>query len=157
MKKLPTDEAPAAQHPAEAEVARLRAELGDERIKTDALSRHCIRLGEALDAAGLAEEARTEADIFAAVNHNSDRRTADAIAKRRKAIRKRKAEIAYELACSRNLFFMGVNILVALTAFILNIAGIITPGWWAAISAICLIAFGWSLNTCLRLLRRMEA
>lgn len=157
MKKLPTDEATAAQHPAEIEAARLRVELDKERLKTDALSRHCMQLGEALDASGQAEEARAERDFFAAVNANSDRRTADAIVKRRKAIRKRKADIAYELACSRNLFSMGGTILVALTAFLLYSTGIITTEWWAAISTICLVAFGWSLNTCLRLLRRMEA
>ena len=50
------------RHLAEIENARLRLELEEERTKTDALSRHCIRLGKALDAA---------IDVYNSCNHHS--------------------------------------------------------------------------------------
>ena len=145
------------RHPAEIENARLRLELEEERTKTDALSRHCIRLGKALDAAIEAKENRLEQDMFAAVNENSEKRNAAAIAKKRSMIRKKKEAAAYEAACMRNTSTMAMSAVVGFFSYICIVAGILNIVWGSVIIAICVLTLGWSLNTCIRLLRRIEA
>ena len=68
--KKETESAQPTPSQSENELKRLRAELADERIKTEALSHRCIRLGEALDAALLAENNRTDKHHTTKVNQN---------------------------------------------------------------------------------------
>lgn len=156
----------APKHPAEIENARLRLELADERIKTEALARRCIRLGEDLDAAIKAEDDRTESDMFAIVNCHFDRRMAEAvakeirirsrkaaaIAKNRISIRKQKAADA----CKRNAVAMVLASMAGFTSVIFSITGFINPTLGTAIVGLCLIAFGWTLSACIHLLRVVE-
>lgn len=139
-------------HPAEIESAKLRLELADERTKTEALARRCIRLGEALDAALKAEGDRAEIDMFAIVNSNCDRRKAAAIAKNRISIRKQKAADD----CKRNSVAVVLTSMIAFISVILSITGIINPILGTAIVGICLITFGWTMSACIHLLRVVE-
>ena len=153
MKKETEGTKPQANpHPAEVENAKLRLELADERIKTDALARRCIRLGEALDAALKAEGDRAEIDMFAIVNSYCDRRKASAIAENRINIRKQKAADA----CKRNSVAVVLASMIAIVSVILSITGIIDPVLSTAIVGICLIAFGWTMSACIHLLRVVE-
>lgn len=137
------------RHPAEIENAKLRLELADERTKTEALARHCIKLGEALEAA---IDDRTESDMFAIINGNCDRRKAAAIARKRRNIRRRKASDA----CMRNSFAMVLASMIALAAVVFCTTGIINPTLGAVIVGSCLIAFGWTSSACIHLLRVVE-
>ena len=144
------------KHPAEIENARLRLELAEERTKTEALARRVIQLGIDLDAANKAEDDRNERDIFATVNKNSAKRKAAAVAKKRRLIRRQKEAAAYEAACVRNSSTMVMSALVGFFSYICIAAGILTPAWGTAIIALCILTLGWSLNTCIQLLRRLE-
>lgn len=137
------------RHPAEIENAKLRLELADERTKTEALARHCIKLGEALEAA---IEDRTESDMFAIINGNCDRRKAAAIARKRRDIRRRKASDA----CMRNSFAMVLTAMIALVAVVFCTTGIINPTLGTVIVGSCLIAFGWTSSACIHLLKVVE-
>lgn len=137
------------RHPAEIENAKLRLELADERTKTEALARHCIKLGEALEAA---IEDRTESDMFAIINGNCDRRKAAAIARKRRNIRRRKASDA----CMRNSFAMVLVAMIALVAVVFCTTGIINPTLGIVIVGSCLIAFGWTSSACIHLLKVVE-
>lgn len=137
------------RHPAEIENAKLRLELADERTKTEALARHCIKLGEALEAA---IDDRAESDMFAIINGNCDRRKAAAIARKRRDIRRRKASDA----CMRNSFAMVLVAMIALVAVVFCTTGIINPTLGTVIVGSCLIAFGWTSSACIHLLRVVE-
>jgi hypothetical protein len=140
------------RHPAEIENAKLRLELADERTKTEALARHCIKLGEAFEAAIEAEDDRAESDMFAIINSNCDRRKAAAIARKRRDIRRRKASDA----CMRNSFAMVLASMIALVAVVFCTTGIINPTLGTVIVGSCLIAFGWTSSACIHLLRVVE-
>lgn len=167
MKKIPEGTKPQANlHPAEIENAKLRLELADERIKTDALGRRVIQLGEDLDAAIKALDNRTESDMFAIVNSHLDRRMAEAvaeeirirnrkavaIAKNRISIRKQKAADA----CKRNAVAMVLAPMIGFTSVILSITGFINPTLGTGIVGFSLLAFGWTLSSCIHLLRVVE-
>jgi hypothetical protein len=138
--------------PEQTEIANLRNALAEEQIKTEALSRRCIRLGDALEAAIRAEDIRAEKAMFDAVNENSDKRKAAAIARKHRSIRRRKASDA----CMRNSFAMALASMIAFVAVIFSTAGIINPTLGIAIVGFCLIAFGWTLSACIHLLRMVE-
>lgn len=141
-------------HPAEIEAERLRAELADERLKTDALARRCIRLSDALEAALKDEEDRTERDMFAIINGNYEHRKAVAAAEKRRRAAEAKTAAALAKACRRNAFVLTASAVLGLTAAILGFAGLI-PATAAAIGGcIFAIAFGWALNDCVYLLGR---
>ena len=165
MKKIttnaPTTEnssavATAPKHHAEIENARLRLELADERTKSDALARRCIQLGVDLDAELLEKDNRFEKDMFATVNKNSAKRKAEAIEKKRRLIRRRKDAAAYEAACMRNTSTMGMSAVIGFFSYICIAAGILPMKWGVVIIALCILTLGWSLNTCIRLMRRLE-
>ena len=139
---------------ADNELARLRKELAEERIKTEALSRHCIELGKALDAAEKAKDARIENDMFKIVNENCDHRRAVAAAeKHRRAVEKKTA--AYlDRACKRNSVFLSVSAVLGLTAALLGFTEYIGPVTACVTGAIFAMAFGWALNDCVYLLGR---
>lgn len=142
--------------PQENEIAELRKALTEEQIKTEALSRRCIRLGEALDAALRAEDNRIEKEMIDVVNENSAYRKAAAIAEKRRRIRDKKAIAAYEKACTRNAISLGLSMVICFCAAMFGFADIINPGLGAAIACVSFIAFGWSLNTCVHLIGRCK-
>ena len=141
-------------HPAEIEAERLRAELADERLKTDALSRRCIRLGEALSAAIQAEEDRTERDMFDIINGNCCHRKAVAAAEKRRRLAERKAVAAIERACRRNAVLLTVSAVLGFTAGLLGFAGLIPAVAAVVGGCVFALAFGWALNDCVYLLGR---
>ena len=118
--------------PEELEIERLRKELCNERIKVGALSRHCIHLGEALDAAILAEAN-----------------------KRRKAHARKMAE-ALEIACTRNAISLCISAVIGFAAIILGFVGFIHGVVAAIIAGGAALAFVWALNDCFYLLGRCE-
>ena len=146
-----TQEAP---HPAEIEADRLRIELNNERIKTDALSRRCIRLGEALDAAILAEDNRVEKDMFNHINGNCYHRKAMTAANKRRKANERKMAEAFEDACTKNAIALCASALVAFGAIILGYAGFIHSAVATIVAGCAVMAFGWALNDCVSLLGR---
>lgn len=141
-------------HPAEVEAERLRRELCDERTKTEALSRRCIRLGVALDAALKAEENRTESDMFAIINCNCDRRKATAATEKRRMAAEKKAGIALERACKHNAVLLTASAVLGFTTALLGFAGFINAVAAAVFGCIFALAFGWALNDCFYLLGR---
>lgn len=143
-------------HPAEIEAARLRIELNNERIKTDALSRRCIRLGEALDAALLAEDKRTEKDMFDHINGNCYHRKAMRIATKRRRLQEQKMAEAFEDACTKNAITLCVAAVSCIASIILGFAGFIHSALAAIIAAGSLLVFGWALNDCVYLLGRCD-
>lgn len=149
--------------PEELEIERLRKELGDERVKVDALSRRCIRLGEDLDAAVRADENRTEKDMFDTINGNCYRKTALeenrkalVAANKRRIANDKKAAAAYEKACRKNAFALGASAVIGFGALIFGYAGFIHGALAATIAGASAVAFGWALNTCVYLLGRCE-
>lgn len=142
------------RHPAEIEADRLRLELADERTKTNALSRRCIQLDEALDAALKEVEDRTERDMFAIINGNCDRRKVIAAKEKRRRAAEDKAIAALERACKRNAVFLTVSAVVGFTAAIFGFAGLIHAVTASVTGCISAIAFGWALNDCVYLLGR---
>ena len=144
----------AAPHPAEIEADRLRIELSNERIKVEALSRRCIRLGEALDAAILAEDNRVEKDMFNHINGNCHHRKAMIAENKRRKAHERKMAEAFEDACTKNAIALCASALVAFGAIILGYAGFIHTAVAAIIAGGAAIAFGWALNDCAYLLGR---
>lgn len=147
----------------ETETENLRKALADERVKNEALSRRCIRLGEALDAALRAEDNRVEKRMFGIINRNCYRKIA--LEENRKAMlaeRKRRiahdkqAAAAYEKACHRNATALCGSAVIGFSAVIFGFAGFIHTALAATIAGVALMAFGWSLNTCVYLLGRCE-
>lgn len=151
-----TQETETTPHPAVIEAEQLRRMLSDERTKTEALSRRCIRLGEALDAAIRAEENRTEKDMFATINGNCYHRKALVAEGNYRMARARKAAAAYEKACQRNATSLGISAVIGFGAILFGFAGFIHTAVAATIAGVAAIAFGWSLNTCVYLLGRCE-
>lgn len=144
----------APPHPAVFEAERLHRELAEERTKTEALSRRCIRLGQALDAALEAEENRTERDMFDIINCNYERRKAAAAAEKRRRVAKRKAVAGIKKACRRNAVALTVSAVLGFTAALLGFAGFIPAIVATVIGGIFALAFGWALNDCVYLLGR---
>ena len=142
--------------PAEIEVERLRKELGDERVKVDALSRRCIRLGEALDAAVRADENRTEKDMFNIINGNCYHRKALKAEWKRRCVYDKKVAAAREKACKKNAFALCASAVIGFGALIFGYAGFIHGALAATIAGASAVAFGWALNTCVYLLGRCE-
>ena len=142
--------------PAEIENECLRKALAEEQIKTEALSRRCIRLGTALDAVLRAEDNRIEKEIIDLVNEHSDQRKAEEIARKRRMANARKAARAYKKACTRNSVALGLSMVICFLSAMLGFAGIINPAIGAVIACISFIAFGWSLNTCVTLIGRCK-
>ena len=140
--------------PAEIENKRLRQELADERSKTEALSRRCIRLGEALDAAILAEENRTEKSMFDHINGNCYHREALQVAARHRKVQERRMAKAFENACTKNALSLCASFVVSLVAIILGFVGFIHAAVAAIVACGALMAFGWALNDCFYLLGR---
>lgn len=161
IKKNPAAEnteaaAPTVRHPAEIEAERLRLELTEERVKSDALSRRCIRMGEALDAAILAEDSRAEKEMFDHINGNCYHRKAMNVAGvRRRANEKKKAE-AFKKACAKNAVSLCISFVVFCAAIILGYAGFIHTAIATIFAGGSLLSFGWSLNNCAYLLGRCE-
>ena len=143
-------------HPAEIEAERLRAELADERAKTDALARRCIRLGEALDAALKVEDDRTESDMFSIINGNHEHRKAVAAAEKRRRAAEKKEIAALERSCKRNAVFLTASAVFGFTAAILGFAGLIHAAIASVLGCAFAIAFGWALNDCVYLLGRCK-
>lgn len=141
-------------HPAEIEAERLRRELCDERTKTEALSHRCIRLGEALDAALLAEDNRTEKSMFDHINGNCYHRKALKIANKRRMVHEQKMAEAFENACTKNAISLCASFVVCLVAIILGFVGFIHTAVAAILAGCALMAFGWALNDCAYLLGR---
>ena len=152
--KKETESAKPTPSQSENELKRLRAELADERIKTEALSHRCIRLGEALDAALLAENNRTEKDLFDHINGNCYHRKAMAVANQRRQVRERKMAEAFENACTKNAISLCASFVVCLVAIILGFVGFIHTAVAAILAGCALMAFGWALNDCAYLLGR---
>lgn len=144
----------APPHPAVIEAERLRKELIDERIKTEALSRRCIRLGEALDAAILAEEERAEKKMFDHINGNCYHRKAVAVASKRRKAHDKKMIEAFEDACTKNAVALCTSAVIGVGAIILGFAGFIHVALAAIIAGGASMAFGWALNDCVYLLGR---
>ena len=144
------------RHPAEIEANRLRIELNNERIKTDALSRRCIRLGEALDAALLAEDKRFEKEMFAHINGNCYHREAMSVAAKRRRAQERKMAKAFDKACAKNAVSLCASVVVGFIAIILGFVGFIHAAVAAIITGGALIFFGWALNDCAYLLGRCD-
>ena len=140
--------------PAEIENKRLRAELVEERTKTEALSRRCIRLGEALDAAILAEENRTEKSMFDHINGNCYHREALLVSAKRREVQERRMAEAFENACTKNALSLCASFVVCLVAIILGFVGFIHTAIAAILAGCALMAFGWALNDCFYLLGR---
>lgn len=165
LEQTPTQEIDPAKvtHPAEVQVANLRKALADERVKTEALSRRCIRLGEALDAAILAEDNRVEKDMFNHINGNCYRKTAleenrNAMVARQKRIweNQKKAAEAYDKAIRKNAFSLGTSAVIGFGALIFGYAGFIHSALATTIAGTAAVAFGWALNTCVYLFGRCE-
>ena len=144
----------APPHPAVVEADRLRAELADERAKTEALSRRCIRLGDALDAAILAEDNRTEKSMFDRINGNCYHRKAMVAAYQHRKAREQKMAEAFENACTMNAISLCASFVVCLVAIILGFVGFIHTAIAAILAGCALMAFGWALNDCFYLLGR---
>lgn len=144
----------ADRHPAEIENERLRRELAEERIKTEALSRRCIRLGEALDAAILAEDNRVESNMFAIINENCDNRMVVAAAENTRREKKKKELAALNKACKQNAVDLALAATIVLSATILGFSGLLHFALAALFAVVGLICLGWSLNNCVYLLGR---
>ena len=140
----------------ETETENLRKALADERIKTEALSRRCIRLGDALEAAIRAEDNRIENNMFATINGNCDRRKALLAERKRRIAHDKNAAAAYEKACKKNALALCASAVIGFSAVIFGFAGFIHTALAATIAGVALMAFGWSLNTCVYLLGRCE-
>ena len=143
-------------HPAVIEAENLRNALADERTKTEALARRCIRLGSALDAAIRADENRQEKDMFAHINGNCYHRKALTAEGMRRRELERKAAEKFEDACKKNAFALGASFVVGFAAVIFGFAGFIHTALAATIAGAALIGFGWALNDCVYLLGRCE-
>lgn len=148
--------AEATRHPAEIEADRLRNELCEERIKVNVLSRRCIRLGEALDAAIQAEDDRIEKGVFDIINSNSANREALLVEGKRRIASQKKAVAEYEKACKRNAISLACSTVIAFGAIIFGFAGLVHAALAATIAGIAITAFGWALNDCVYLLRRCK-
>lgn len=146
----------ATPHPAEVEAENLRKALSEEQIKTEALSRRCIKLGVALDAALRVENDRIEKEMIGMVNEHSDKRKAEEIARKRRIAYEKKAAEAYKKACTRNTIALGLSTLLCFLSVMFGFAGIINPAIGAVTACISFIAFGWSLNTCITLIGRCK-
>ena len=156
MKKTEGMKPQEPRNPEAMELDRLRIELHNEKIKTVALSRRCIRLGEALDAAISAEDNRVEANLFGIINKNAVHKEAAAIARKRSRAREKNAAVRYEKACKQNAILIGASAAVGFGAVLFGFAGFIHTVLASTIAGASLIAFGWALNTCVNLLGRCE-
>lgn len=145
-----------ARHPAEIEADRLRAELCEERIKTEALSRRCIKLSGALDAAILAEENRAEKSMFDHINGNCYHRKAIVVAGKHRSAYERKMAKVYRKACKRNAFALCASAVATFAAILFGFTGIIHTVFAAILTGCALMAFGWALNDCVYLLGRCK-
>lgn len=156
-----------APHPAEIEADSLRLELADEKVKTDALARRCIRLGEALEAALRADENRVERDMFDHINGNSFRReamdTAEECRRRysmdkqyRRLEREKKAAEANKKALKKSAVWLALSVTGGFAAVALGVAGYVHTTLATAATGIALVAFGWCLNNCVSLLGRCK-
>lgn len=164
-KEMPKLETPTAEnainpetvtHPAEVEAHNLRNALADERVKTDALARRCVELGQALDYAILAEENRSEKSMFDHINGNCYHLKAVNAAGKRQAARNKKMVAAYKKACKKNAAAMCVSVVAAFAALLFGLTGLIHTVFAAILVGIALIAFGWTLNNCVYLLGRCK-
>lgn len=158
MSAIPAEEKDSAAKttptPAEIENIRLRQELADERVKSEALSYRCIRLGEALDAAILAEDNRIEKNMFDHINGNCYHRKALSVSAKRRRVQERRMAEAFENACTKNAISLCASFAVSLVAIILGFVGFIHAAVAAIVAGGALMAFGWALNDCFYLLGR---
>lgn len=154
-------------HPAEIAADKLRIELAEERYKTEALSRRCIRLGEALDAAIRAENDRYEQDMFGFVNDNcfqreamvanEERRRQNSMDKlSRRLEREKKAAEANKKALKKSALCLALSFAAGFATVALGFAGYVHTGLAAAAVGVALVAFGWFLNNCVSLLGRCK-
>lgn len=143
-------------HPAVVEAENLRKALSEEQIKTEALSRRCIKLGVALDAALRVENDRIEKEMIGMVNEHSEKRKVEEVARKRRIAREKKEAEAYKKACTRNAVALGLSVVICFLSAMFGFAGIINPAIGAVIACISFIAFGWSLNTCVALIGRCK-
>ncbi len=154
--KKETESAKSNPAQADIELERIRIELADEKSKTDALSRRCIRLSEALDAAILAEDNRQEKDMFNHINGNCYHRKAMIAAGKRRMTQERRMAEAFENACTKNAISLCASFVVCLVAIILGFVGFIHTAVAALVAGGALMAFGWALNDCFYLLGRCD-
>jgi hypothetical protein len=156
-----------APRPVEAEADSLRIELAEERFKTEALSRRCIRLGEALEAAIRAENDRYEQDMFGFVNDNcfqreamvanEERRRQNSMDKlSRRMEREKKAAEAAKKALKKSAAWLAVSFAGGFSAVLLGFGGYVHATLATAAAGVALVAFGWCLNTCVSLLGRCK-
>lgn len=149
-------EAVAAPHPAEVEAANLRMALADERVKTEALARRCIRLGDALDAAIMAEDNRIEQSMFAHINGNHCHREELIAAAKRRMVHEQKMAKAHRKACRKNAVALSISAVAVFAALLLGFTGFIHTVFAAILAGAGLMAFGWALNTCVYLFGRCD-
>lgn len=143
-----------ARHPAEIEAEQLRAELAEERIKTDALSRHCIKLRRALDDARTDLNRIADAGVIGIVNGRQERLQAEKDNEKRRKIREEKALAEFDKACRRNAVSLIVNASIGFAAFILGCVDFIPTLASCIVTGISLFVFGWLMNNCIRLFGR---
>ena len=152
--------------PSEVET-QLRNELNEERIKTEALSRRCIRLGDALDAAIRAEDDRIEQDMFDHINdncyqrevitaHEERRRQYSTDKQYRRLERERKEAAAIKKALKKSALLLAFSFIGGFGSGVLGFAGYIHAYVAATMVAIALVAFGWAMNDCAYLLGRCK-
>lgn len=145
-----------AINPVSDETDNLRNALAEERFKTEVLARRCIRLGEALDAAILAEDNRVEKSMFDHINNNCYHREELIAANKRRIALEHKLAKAYRKACRKNAVALTFSAVAVFAALLLGFTGFIHSVFAAILAAIGLMAFGWALNDCVYLLGRCE-
>jgi hypothetical protein len=156
-----------APHPAELEANALRIELAEERYKTEALSRRCIRQGEALEALLRADDNRVEQNMFDHINGNSFQREAMDMADERRRRhfvdkqcrrleREKKAAEANKKALKKSAVWLALSVTGGVAAVALGVAGYVHTTLATAAAGIALVAFGWCLNNCVSLLGRCK-
>lgn len=134
----------------------LEKKLAEEKIKTDALSRRCIALGKALEEYQDREHNREDAAIIDFVNGRCANNTALKETNRRYQFHAKKEAEAYERACTRNAYSLGLSAVIGFGAILFGFTGFIHAALAAIIAGISFMAFGWALNDCVYLLGRCE-
>ena len=145
-----------AIHQAEVETMNLRNALAEERLKTEVLARRCVRLGEALDAAILAEDNRVEKSMFDHINSNCYQREEMNAANKRRIAHELKMAKAYRKACRKNATALTFSTVAVFAALLLGFTGFIHAVFATILAGIGLTAFGWVLNDCVYLLGRCD-
>lgn len=145
-----------AINPSEAEAINLRNALAEERFKTEVLARRCVRLGEALDAAILAEDNRVEKSMFDHINSNCYQREELIAASKRRLVHEQKMAKAYRKACRKNAVALTFSTVAVFAALLLGFTGFIHAVFATILAGIGLTTFGWALNDCVYLLGRCE-